>query len=172
MTTVLPASMTIIRGTNNKGLNLQGVIVSSCDKLSEKNRAILQKRGDYGVFPETALNKLFPSNLRDITEVIVVNEKLAPIHARIIGSNTYWSNLRKLDTLRNAIEEEEGGEAIGGNESWPQLEELTLVRTQIGDKTAIKVANNLIWKNLKKLWLASNKISDIGAIELERAKSG
>ena len=36
-TTVLPAQTTTIRGSNNEGLNLQRVIVSNCDKLSEKN---------------------------------------------------------------------------------------------------------------------------------------
>ena len=161
-----------IRGPNNKGLNLQGVIVSSCDKLSEKNIAILQKRGDYGAFPEAVLNKLFPSNseeFNDVTEVTVIWKRLAPIHARIIGTSTYWSNLRKLDLSKIDIEEE-GGNAIGDNQSWPHLEDLTLSYTQIGNKTAIKVANNDSWKNLKKLELASNKIGDIGAIEIGKSK--
>ena len=57
--------------------------------------------------------------------------------------------MRKLDLSRNAIQEE-GGKAIGGNKSWPHLEELNLAQTEIGDKTAIKVANNHIWKNTKK----------------------
>ena len=171
-TTVLPAPTITVRGTNTKGLTLQGVRASSCNKLSEKNIVILQKRGDYEAFPETVLNKLFPSNSEEseaISEVIVVSKKLAPIHARIIGSNTYWSNLRKLNLSKNAIKEE-GGEAIGDNKSWPNLQELTLSRTQIGDETAIKVANNHIWKNMKKLELASNKIGDIGAIEIGKSK--
>ena len=171
-TTVLSAPTITIRGANNKGLNLQGVIVSSSDKLSDKNIVILQKRGDYGAFQGNLLNKLFPNNpegFNDVREISVIDEKLAPIHARIIASNTYWSNLRKLDLSRNAIEEE-GGEAIGDNQSWPHLEELNLAETQIGDKTAIKVANNHSWKNLKKLELASNKIGNIGAIEIGKCK--
>ena len=171
-TTVLPAPTITLRGTNNKGLNLQGVIAGGCDKLSEKNIMIFQKKGDYGTFPETVLNKLLPSNseeFNDVREVIAIDERLAPIHAQIIGSNTYWSNLRKLDLSRNAIEEE-GGEAIGGNKAWPHLEELTLTQTQIGDKTTIKVANNHIWKNMKKLELASNNIGDIAAREIGKSK--
>ena len=171
-TTISSAPMTAIRGSNNKGLNLHGVIVSSCDKLSEKNIVILQKRGDYGAFQETILNKLFPSNpeeFNDVREVIAINKNLTPIHARIIGSNTCWNNLQKLDLSMNAIGEE-GGEVIGSNKSWPNLEVLTLLDAQIGNSTAIKVANNQTWKKLKKLELASNHISDIGAIEIGKSK--
>ena len=161
--TVLSAPAISIRGTNNKGPNLQGVIVSSSDKLSEKNIMRFQMRGNYGAFNDSILHKLFPSSSeesKDVIEVTLVNDRLAPIHARIIGSNTYWSNLRKLDLSRNAIDdEEEEGEAIGGNKSWSHLEELTLTDTQIGNKTAIKVANNHILKNLKNLSLLGIKLA-------------
>ena len=154
-----------IRGTNNEGLNLQGVIANSSFKLSEENIALLQKRGDYGIFNESMIKKLFSNSSadsEDVREVVLIGEKLAPIHARIIGSDLLWINLQRLDLSGNDIGEE-GGKAIGNNITWANLEELILISTEIGDETAKAIANNQKFQKLKKLQLAFNKIGDIGA---------
>lgn len=81
-------------------------MVRNCEKFFEKHIIIFQKRGDSGALHENMRRKVFLNNFeesKDVIEVTAFVEKLAPINARIIGSNMDGSNLRKLD-LSNAIE--------------------------------------------------------------------
>jgi uncharacterized protein YjbI with pentapeptide repeats len=150
-----------VRGNNNKGLNLQGVIANSSVKLSEENIALLRKRGDYGIFNESMIKKLFNSSStasQDVREVVLIGQKLAPIHAQIIGSDLLWINLQRLDLSRNEIGDI-GAFAIGANNIWKKLVTLDLSSNQIKDKQAlIFLCSNKTWEYLQSLFLVSNPV--------------
>lgn len=70
-----------IRGTYNRGLNSQGVLVRNCEGLSKKHIITFQKRGDRGAFNRSMINKLFPSSTeesKDVMEVAAISEFSLP----------------------------------------------------------------------------------------------
>ena len=155
----------LIRGENTQGLELEGVVASGCIGLSEEDIALLQKRGNYGAFNEDMIKKLFPQNAEEaanVREIVLLSENLEPIHAKIIGSDAQWINLRVVDLSGNKIGDESGA-FLGNNSTWANLEELVLKHTEIGDETATAIAGNGAWKNLRKLQLSSNNIGNAGA---------
>ena len=161
-----------VRGPNTKGLNIKGIAVNNCHKFLSQNVGLFQEEGDYKLFDENTINKLFPDDSTEaakVKEITLLGSKLTSVHAKIIGSDLNWIQLKKIDLSRNRIGEI-GGEAIGKNKSWPNLEELILTSTEIGDKTAAIIANNETWKSLRKLQLSINKIGNAGAIAIGNSK--
>ena len=161
---------TTIRGNNSKELNLQGSISNNSVGLSMENAKTFYEKGDYKIFQKEMFNKLFSKEPETVRDAILPKKMaLALIHARIIGSDKRWINLRKLDLSLNNLGDE-GGVIIANNKAWPNLEDLILVKTKIGNQTAESVANNQTWTKLKRLILGGNQIGNIGATGIGKSK--
>ena len=95
-----------LKGINDGGLDLEGLIACNSIGLSEQNIALLQKEGDYGKFDSQTIAKLFsetPSCAENVQDLRLVNKKLTLIHIRIIGHGVEWINLKKLNLSKKLI---------------------------------------------------------------------
>ena len=171
LTNTSQPSYSPLRGANNfKGLNLEGTIIDYSSGLSEENIRAFKLRGDYREFTEDDIARLFQSDCAGkITDISFANKKLTDISIRIIGRDSKWTGLRKLDLSKNVLGDEKG-ELIGKQRSWPNLEEISLHATNIGDKTAVAIACNPTWKNMKKIQLSQNTIGIAGAEAIGKNK--
>ena len=160
-----------IQGSNTKGLNLKGVIANACFDLPVESLPLFQDKGSYAEFDVNMMKNLFDhsEHSKRVGRIILLNNELSIRHARIIGSDLHWTNLKTLDLSQNTVGEK-GGKVIASNTSWPNLSELNLIGTKIGDKTAKLLANNQTWKKLRILRLGFNKIGNLGASEIGKSK--
>ena len=153
---------------NHRGLNLEGVIANLSVELSEENIGVFIRKGEYYPFDKSTLQVLFSSSLSEtmnIVEIKLVYSNLTSLHVKIIENYHQLNDLKRLNLSRNKLSDK-GGELIGCNKSWVNLEELMLRETGIGDKSAVSLGSNYTWKNLKKLDLSQNNIGNEGAISI------
>ena len=156
----------LIRGINQKGLQLTGANIDESNGFSDENIMLFDQMGDYKglgkkMIQEFILDNRNP-NAEKYTSLDLSNGKLNAQIAKIIRRNWKFIHIQRLDLSLNSSRRVEAS-AIGNNQTWVNLQGPLHDLPQMNDEAVILIAMNQGWKNLKKLHLCWNNISKSGA---------
>ena len=145
----------------NGKLELLGAKIDSASGLSKETLPLFMQYGEYSEFDEETIQNLILGSAENVKEIILPGNGMTSKGATIIGRNTTWVNLEKLDLHYNKFEDF-GAVEIAKNTAWTHLKKLNLSENKIGNEGAIALAANNAWTELEELSLAWNGITDEG----------
>ena len=186
----------LIGGDNKSGLELSGARIESAIGFRKERLPLFIHYGDYREFTADDIQKLIlgSSDHTTVKEVNLTDRNLNPKCGIVLGRNTTWVNLEKLELSGNSIRfsgavglakstswihlkrlnladndiQTSGLEAIASNTTWTELEELILSANSLDPTAGEVLGSNTTWKKLKKLDLTNNALKDEGVSSLAK----
>ena len=151
---------------SGREVDLEGANIDESIGLSEENAMTFQQDGDYHGFTTRQIQELIlgdrAADQLDVISVDLSDRDLSSKNIEVIGRNTKWKNLERLDISGND-QIAESAVRIANNTVWCNLKELLMNYISITSEILMAVSYNPVWKNLKKLELTDNNINDLGA---------
>ena len=147
----------LIGGDNKKGLELTGAIIDNSIGLCKERIPLFIQYGDYSEFSEDIIQGVLlgTSDHSSVKEVNLNSRKVTDKGATIIGRNSTWVNLEKLELQFNSLGDN-GTVAIAKNTTWVHLKILNLKNNSIRTEGVQALAENTAWTELEELLLSSN----------------